>query len=141
MIRIIESNRKDKLIADWSRVPRYLYHATSYDYIDDIEKYGLGFNSFSKSSDGNLFNSKHGVFLAIYPDDALEYIQSISQENKLLLRIPKKILDKNKLYYDINNHTVVDYLDNNKLPQSVDLTYFYADIISNPRDKLTILDI
>lgn len=128
MIRIInESN----LVADYSEVPRYLYHATLYDNLDDIQKYGLGGGrpGTSDSMYDELYQGQ-GFFVSYDPDDAAMYLSNYQPDDVVILEIPKSILDKDKIYYDTNNE------DNIENPTS----WFYKGVIKDPQSKLRIVD-
>lgn len=117
-------------VADYSQVPKYLYHATLYNNLDSIQKYGLGFNINKDSSFYDPLYQGHGIFLSYDPKDAEMYLSNYSPEDVVVLQIPKSILDKDLIYYDTNNE------DNIKSPTS----WYYKGVIKDPISKVKIVD-
>ena len=142
MIILEEVSYDDKVLADWSKVPRYLYTCTLEKYLDDIQKYGLGESSRKNMMGGSYHSDLYdgdGFFLAVDPEEAMMYMSN--EEDTVLLRIPKSALDKNYLYYDLNNENLFDHLngyDDDYFENET--TYFYGKVLSNPQKVCTIVD-
>ena len=136
-VKIIDKSYKDRvtesknLIANYSQVPKYLYHATLYEYLDDIQQYGLGGTDKHKSNStyDDIYQG-NGIFLSYDPEDAAMYLSDYDSEDVVVLQVPKRILDKNQIYYDTNNE---DNIDN-------PTTWYYKGVIKNPQANVKIVD-
>lgn len=133
--------------AKWEDLPKYLYHATFEEFLDDIQEYGLGSKAHRKNMMGSDYSnhpiySNDGIFLAVDPDEALAYIETDDRSNSdiVLLRIAKNFLQYDSIYVDTNN---LDdgYIDAGmEMPDNVK-TYFYSGVISDPISKCEVIDL
>lgn len=117
------------MLADYRKIPLFVYHATLFENLPSIQKHGLGYK-FRADYDDPIYNQE-GFFISFDYRDALEYlINNYDADKVVVLQIPEKILNPNKIYYDTNN------LNNIINPTS----WFYAGIIKNPRKMVRIMD-
>lgn len=120
----------DNLIANWDQVPDYLYHATLWDNLDEIQRFGLGKVTHSDRGHYDPLYQDDGFFVSYDPDDAAMYLSDYEPDDVVVLQIPKRILDPGNLYYDTNNE---DNIDN---PTS----WYYKGVIRNPQRYVKIVD-
>lgn len=125
-----ESKDEEDLVADYSKVPDYLYHATLVDNLGSIQDFGLGADITKDSSMYDDLYQGEGFFLSDDPQDAAMYLSDYDPDDVVVLQVPKRVLKKNLLYYDTNNE------DNIENPRS----WYYSGVISNPINKLKIVE-
>ena len=132
---------------DWSEVPDYLYFTTFEEYLDDIVKYGLGSKSHrvcmgcGTSDSYDDFYARDGFFLAVSSSEALAYTETDERGSPILMRISKTALNKDRMFYDLNNEVLLDHLNGDDEYWSKSYTtYFYAGIIRNPQKVCEIVD-
>ena len=111
-------------------LPKFLYHGTSKENWEKIKKEGNLTVGNKKNWSGSNSNS---IYLTQEKDDAIIYCSNAGIEDIVIIRIPTKDLDLNKLYIDSNeeyyNINVNDEYKNLPNPCWDVFNYEYRDSI------------
>ena len=123
------------------KIPKYFYHGTSYDFLDQIDEKGLGISG-EGSLDYQGVHKEIGFFVDTDPREAYEYATKgdvVDSEDVVVLEIPSKYLNKDNLFLDYNNEEAVDFIEGFSADPGP--AFFYKGVLTNVRRKVSILDI